>query len=266
MKNLLKKAIGRIPLLDRIQHTNFYRSLRNRSFRDHIRKQRLFYRNILGADNRLIFDIGANVGDHTHIFAKLSDKVVSVEPDNTNAHILKKRFSERKVVVLQKAVSDTPGIAELHIETNGSAYNTLSDKWVNILEDKDLTRYDHPTKFSDKVEVETVTLDSLIREHGRPDFIKIDVEGFELKVVKGLTTPVPNISIECNLPEFLEETLNIVSYLRNLDSRYVFNYGNEHQFYLDKYVSADKMLELLRNTEYRFLEIYVHLNTGNAQV
>jgi hypothetical protein len=46
------------------------------------------------------------------------------------------------------------------------------------------------------VTVPCLTLDGLIRDHGRPAFAKIDVEGFEDRVLAGLSTPLPALSFE----------------------------------------------------------------------
>ena len=44
--------------------------------------------------------------------------------------------------------------------------------------------------------MEATTLDALIARHGRPRFLKLDVEGFEAEAVDGLSVPVPVLSFE----------------------------------------------------------------------
>lgn len=54
------------------------------------------------------------------------------------------------------------------------------------------------------IDVPATTLNELIETHGMPDFCKIDVEGYELNVLKGMTKPIPYLSFEFAY-EFLDQ-------------------------------------------------------------
>src|SRR5258708_30129788 len=103
------------------------------------------------------------------------------------------------VSIVGKAVSASNGKEILWVDKPGSAKNTLNTKWVETLR-TDSSRFGESLEFAGRCEVETVTLDSLIEAHGLPTFIKIDVEGHEPAVLKGLHRRVPGVSFEFNLP------------------------------------------------------------------
>jgi FkbM family methyltransferase len=262
MKNAVKKLLNKMGLLEKLRYHPLNRIYRNKLSRDRYFAQLRFYQAVLGRKVNLVFDIGANVGDTTHIFQNIARKVIALEPDDENYSILKMRFGNNsKVVIIKKAVSEAEGEAEFFIQEEGSAFNTLSDKWVNVLGDETQTRFGSAAKFQSTKKVKTTTLEALIKEFGIPDFIKIDVEGFEYQVVKSLQQPVQYISFECNLPEFKNETIQIVQYLDELNKKYRFNYHNDDQeFLLPQFVDAAEMTDIVSKTKLRYFEVFCQLN------
>jgi len=101
------------------------------------------------------------------------------------------------------------------IDAPGSAKNTLAPKWVETLRN-DSKRFGYRLDVAGKKEVETTTLENVMTAHGVPFFIKIDVEGHELSVLRGMHRPVPCLSLEVNLPEFKVEGLQCINILNEI--------------------------------------------------
>lgn len=212
-----------------------------------IRKEDIFYRKLLNSlreKKHSIFDIGANTGWLSGTFLDFSEKVVAVEPDIFCQKLLTKKFGNRKEFILvPKAVSSEKGHHELLLHKEGSALNTLSQKWKKELEDG----YFPEARIFDgeSIKVETTTLDSLISEYGLPALAKVDVEGHELEVFMGLTKLVPLILFEANLPVFLEETKQVVKFLTALNSSALFNYTQGFEYKLAEFVPVEILLQRL---------------------
>ncbi len=223
-----------------------------------------FFRRLLGGfqANDLVFDIGANQGHKTDIFLRLGARVIAVDPDAANGRILREsllqnRLRKKPVMVVTKAVSDRNGIETMWVDKPGSAKNTLNSKWVETLQ-SDAARFGQTLEFENKVEVETVTLDELIRLYGQPFYIKIDVEGHEPGVLRGLSTSVPFVSFEVNLPEFLPEALQCVDLLHALDPLGEFNYAVEcrGEMACDQWLKARSFPDVLRACHEPSIEVF----------
>jgi FkbM family methyltransferase len=234
LKNLTRTWLKRVGIYHRLKEScvfDFYWRIVGRSVIDGRQREIEFYRELLKGYRKrmLIYDIGANHGAKTSIFLRLGAHVVSVEPDPESLNtltqkFLKYRLRSKPVRIIGKAVSDKASRVTMFIDEPGSAKNTLSPKWVDILR-HDAGRFGKKIDFVDSKKVETVTLQDLIVEHGTPLFIKIDVEGHEPAVLRGLHTPVPYLSYEVNLPEFISEGLECVKILGRLDPSGKFNYA-----------------------------------------
>jgi FkbM family methyltransferase len=156
-----------------------------------------FYGGFLAPGSRC-FDIGANVGDRTAIFRQTGARTIAVEPQRACLRALERRFADDPdVVVVPMAVGSEPGSAEIAVCDEDSTISTMSSQWRT--EGRFADR-----KWDRTESVPVTTLDRLIEAHGRPDFCKIDVEGFERRVLEGLTSPLPCVSFEFTR-EFIDD-------------------------------------------------------------
>jgi FkbM family methyltransferase len=187
---------------------------------------------------------------------------VAVEPDEANQQILKEKFlryrlARKQVSIVGKALSDKATVETMWIDEPGSAKNTLSQKWVTILID-DEKRLGHSLDFGQRKEIETTTLEQLVIAHGLPFFVKIDVEGYELAVLKGMQRPVPFLSFEVNLPEFMAEGLECVSRLGSLAADGKFNYAADctQGLVLEEWLGPEKFSQALSQCAEKSIEVF----------
>ena len=239
-------------------------------------KQLDFYRSVLSGfrSGDLIFDIGANDGFQTDLFLRMGARVVAIDPDETNQSILREKFLRfrlvrRPVVIVGKAVSDQSTVETMWIDGPGSAVNTLSQKWATALH-TNKARHLHGHSgldFARQKTVETTTIEDLISAYGAPAFIKIDVEGYELQVIRGLQRPVPYLSFEVNLPEFRSEGLQCVEILGRLASEGQFNYAVdcEQGLVLGRWLHANDFLGVLGRCNDSTIEVFWKGLVSDAQ-
>lgn len=140
--------------------------------------QNIFAQNLNPGD--VFYDIGANVGFFSVIAAKLvgdAGKIYAFEPGEDNAKAI--RHNARlnnftQIEVIEKAVSDTSGQGQLLLAQYSGGHA--------------LATADTPPDLAGEVTVDLVSIDDLIAENkiAPPNFVKVDVEGAELDVLKGM--------------------------------------------------------------------------------
>ena len=142
----------------------------------------------------LAFDIGSHVGDRIGSFRRCGARVVALEPQPDCARVIRAVYEgDRDVTLVESACGPKPGKLTLHINSANPTVTTASQDFVKAAEGAggwEGQRWDKA------IEVPVTTLDALIAQYGRPDFVKIDVEGFEADVLAGLSKPLPALSFE----------------------------------------------------------------------
>ena len=218
-----------------------------------------FYRRFIKPGN-LVFDIGSHIGNRTEIFLQLGARVIAVEPQKAAVTTLKKRFIDnRNLVIIQKAVSNKNGWAQLSICDEATALSTMSDRWRNE------GRFANDYHWKSIERVRTVTLDELIHRWGNPVFCKIDVEGFELPVLQGLSIPIPLVSFEFTV-EFLADVPKCITHLSSIGlPQFNCSIGETMQMIFPHWVSADKLYRRLKSFKEENLwgDIYVHFQKNS---
>lgn len=260
MKNLIKKVLGEPT-------TNKLKSFKNQIFLDKeeikIRNKRIdFYASFI-SEGDVCFDVGANVGNRVYPMLKLKAKVVAVEPQKPCYEELKRKFGN-KINLVTKGLGEKEEVKEFFI-SNASTLSTFSKEYIDSVKDGRFADYEW-----NKVEtVEMTTLDNLINEFGTPKFIKIDVEGYELEVLKGLNSPVDMISFEYCVPEQLKRVLDCVARINEVNPNIECNYsvGESMEFKLPNWISYEEMMDHINTNTFAATEFGdVYIRTKNKQL
>jgi FkbM family methyltransferase len=140
---------------------------------------------------RASVDVGAHAGSYAWFLRRYSARCIAFEPNPHFAAVMRRRFPAG-VDVHNLALSDHPGTAVLRIPIRSAK----PDPGRATIEAGNLLS--GASGILEEIEVELVTLDRAIDEP--VGFIKIDVEGHELKVLQGavriLREDRPNMIVE----------------------------------------------------------------------
>lgn len=177
-----------------------------------------------------VLDIGANIGCTSILFGSLAKKVYSFEPSPTTYSYLEKNVQRarlERVTPVNVGLGKESGIFELTFSE--------SDRSGGFVSNLTSASAGHQVE-----QIKIIKGDDFISEGSiaRVDFIKIDVEGFEKRVIEGLSTTIirdqPIVVLELNhwclnalqrtsVPDFFDFLRSVFPHLYAVDMRYVRN-------------------------------------------
>jgi FkbM family methyltransferase len=146
----------------------------------------------------LVFDIGCNVGNFSKAILKKYPNVQILAIDANEGF---GKFYERSpsITFVNCLVSnkDNENI-DFYSHSENTGISTASKEFLTNSRFAAGSKYVGGNSYAGIIpyKVPTITLDSLINHYGCPDLIKIDVEGYELEVLSGLTNKQNIIEFE----------------------------------------------------------------------
>jgi len=220
-----------------------------------INRRKLFYSSFIKKGD-LCFDVGANLGNRIEPLLQIEAKVIAIEPQKSCYDYLNNKYGKR-IILITKGLSDSEEVKKFYI-SNVSPLSSFSEEWINAVKEKRFKKYN----WKKVVEIQMTTLDKLIIEYGVPVFIKIDVEGYELEVIKGLTTPVNLISFEYTTPEQTMRAIDCLTQIERVNNNIECNYsiGESMEFALGNWLPVNQMKEHVLSRQFidsDFGDIYV---------
>ena len=162
--------------------------------------------------NDVVLEIGANIGYYAMIEAQLCKKVYAVEPVPSNVEFLRKNIELNgfsNIDVYQLAFGSENGFQEILLSDKSNWHSFYQNESYNLGEQ------------SNKLRVKMMCVNEFVKNKEMPTFVKLDVEGYEIEVIKGMQKVLPktkNIFMEIHSDIMKEnETKQLLDIMRIYD-------------------------------------------------
>lgn len=128
--------------------------------------------------DNLIIDVGMHNGEDAAFYMHKGFRVVSIEANPTLCQQARERFSDRiksgRLTILNVAITDEEGERDFYVNLHSDEWSSLDPQWGQ-----------REGKFK-TIKVRTERFDKIIAAHGTPLYLKIDIEGADLTVLRQL--------------------------------------------------------------------------------
>ncbi len=198
----------------------------------------------------LCFDLGAHVGNRLLVWSWLGAQGIGVEPQPACLGLLRRWYGRsRQITLVAEAVGASAGEQVLYVSPRNPTVTTLSQAWIDAVQQ---SAGFAQVRWEGAVTVQVTTLDELIARYGEPVFCKIDVEGYELEVLRGLSRPLTALSFEY-IATTKVMTLACLERLEQLgEYEYNVSKGEKHRWLFPDWMRADALkqwLEILKEAD-----------------
>jgi FkbM family methyltransferase len=162
-----------------------------------------FLKVLLWPGPRTVFEIGACEAEDTVRYARLFPRAefFLFEPLPGNQRSIKARLAEHNEIRASLhgvALSDADGEAVFHVSSGASPTDRQTgNKSSSLLAPGELPEELQWIKFQEQITVPTMRLEKFCRDHkvGRIDYVHMDVQGAELRVLKGAGPKIDSIGL-----------------------------------------------------------------------
>lgn len=207
--------------------------------------------------NDYVLEIGGHIGYFTTFYADIvgvNGKVDVFEPSEINTKYLIKNIEflqpelQQIVTLVKKGAGDIDGVLDFYIDPISGQNNSFVKNFEGFIINRKVSA---ETKVELIIEsVEVVKLDTYFQNAIKfPDFVKIDVEGFEWNVIEGfkeiITKQHPNFMIEIQA-----DSVSIINFFKE----------NGYKIYNDEMLEIENHMEYLNK---KSPNIFFRFNTIN---
>jgi FkbM family methyltransferase len=210
--------------------------------------------------NDLVFDVGCNIGEKAKTYLDKNARVICFEPQPNCIKTLNKRFEGNDKIIIEPIGLDKEKGVSVIYEASHDTISSMSLEFIETVKKERFRDYN----WNNKININVDTLDNMILKHGKPSYIKIDVEGYELNVLNGLTNQIDFISIEFT-PELCQTSIDSINYIEKINGECIYNYGYREDlvFKFDKWLTKKELLTYITSVKdfnFEFGDIYIKKN------
>jgi len=160
----------------------------------------------------VVLDIGANIGYYALLESKLVGEegiVYALEPVKKNFELLKENIklnNINNIEIFKLAAGDENKKCLIHISKKGN--------WSSLV-------YRKGMGFYEKEEVDVVKIDEFLKDKRKPTFIRMDVEGYEYAIIKGMeqTLELDNLKLLIEIHGHIMTEMQVLQMIDTLESK-----------------------------------------------